>query len=173
MSNILCLDQSSRITGYSIWEQETKQLIACGKFEAVQEDMAARLMYIRSRLQKFITEFQPIHLYFEDIQLQSSVGNNVVTYKALAEVLGVCIELAKEEGIEYTLVPSTVWKSHCGVRGKQRAEQKRAAQQLVANQFDIKCTQDEADAICIGIYANKITPIVKETRVEANPNDWT
>ena len=32
-----------------------------------------------------------------------------------------------------------------------RAEQKKAAQQFVEQQYNIKVTQDEADAVCIGL----------------------
>ena len=167
MSNIICFDQSSRISGYSVWDYTSSTLVDYGKFEASQQDMSERLLFIRNKLILLIDKYQPVHLYFEDIQLQTTVGNNVVTYKALAEVIGVCIELAKERGIPYTLVPSVTWKSKCGVRGKQRAEQKRAAQQLVFDRYNLKCTQDEADSICIGIYA------CGEQLQSQNPHDWT
>lgn len=39
--------------------------------------------------------------------------------------------------------------------GKTRPEQKKAAQQLVKQQYDISVTQDEADAICIGMAGIK------------------
>lgn len=35
--------------------------------------------------------------------------------------------------------------------GKARAEQKKAAQDLVRQQLNIEATEDECDAICIGL----------------------
>ena len=44
------------------------------------------------------------------------------------------------------------WKSTLKVRGKNRPEQKRNAQAVIEKVFDIKPTQDECDAICIGLH---------------------
>lgn len=53
----------------------------------------------------------------EDIQLQA----NVLTFKTLAEVLGVLYELFTELKIPHSAVLSTVWKSSLGIKGKDRA----------------------------------------------------
>lgn len=154
MGKILALDQSSKITGWSIFEDQ--QLKDYGKFDCGSADLPARLHKIRNQVSKLIVENQIEQIYIEDIQLQNNVGNNVVTYKALAEVIGVVSELAYSFKIPQTLVASSTWKSNLGIKGRARAEQKRAAQQWVIDKFNIKPTQDECDAICIGYYsANK------------------
>ena len=55
--------------------------------------------------------------------------NNVATYKTLAMVFGVVLELLEEMEIPYEIVPSSTWKSKLNIKGRSRAEQKRAAQQ--------------------------------------------
>ena len=51
-----------------------------------------------------------------------------------------------------TAVLSTVWKSTLGIKGKDRAAQKKAAQAWVEQTYGVKPTQDECDAICIGAH---------------------
>ena len=77
--------------------------------------------------------------------------NNVATYKILAEIFGITQELMVELKIPYQVVSSNTWKSKLNIKGKQRAEQKHNAQQYVLNTYNKKVTQDEADAVCLGI----------------------
>ena len=88
--------------------------------------------------------------------------NNVSTYKILAEIFGITQELMVELNIPYQVVSSNTWKSKLEIKGKQRAEQKRNAQTWVLNTYNIKCTQDEADACCIG--ASTLIKDKKESR---------
>lgn len=148
---ILALDQSSKITGWCIFEDQ--QLKQYGKFDCGNADLPERLTEIRHTIKKIIEDFQINAIYIEDIQLQNNVVNNVATYKALAEVIGVISQLAYELKIPQTLVSSSTWKSKLGIRGRNRAEQKRNAQQWVVDKFSIKPTQDECDSICIGYYS--------------------
>jgi len=56
--------------------------------------------------------------------------------------------------VPHTLIHSSTWKSALSIKGRSRPEQKRAAQQYVVNIYHMdkkKPTQDECDAICIGI----------------------
>jgi len=76
----------------------------------------------------------------------------------LAEVYGILDELCTELHLPYQSVLASVWKSALGIKGKNRQEQKKNAQDYVATTYNIKATQDESDAICIGnywLYLNK------------------
>lgn len=77
------------------------------------------------------------------------------TFKILAEVFGVIHELLEEMGVPYTTVLAGTWKSTLGIKGKNRQEQKKNAQLYVQNIYNLKATQDECDAICIGAHATK------------------
>lgn len=150
MQRLLALDQASKTTGYSIWENG--KLVKHGKFTFDDAIIGERLYKIREKVKSLIDENDINEIIFEDIQLQNNVVNNVQTFKVLAEVFGVIYELAVELKIPNTAVLSGTWKSTLGIKGKTRPEQKRNAQAYVQNTYGIKCTQDEADAICIGAH---------------------
>lgn len=163
---ILAFDQASRTTGWSLFENS--KLIKYGKFTYDETDFGQRLVSIRNKILDLITEYKPDKIYFEDIQLQNSVGNNVETYKKLAEVYGVLSELATELQIPNESVISSVWKASLKIKGYDRAAQKKAAQDWVIAIYNMKPTQDEVDAICIGVYGSQ-----KEASNVPNPHDWT
>ena len=144
---VLALDQSSRITGYAVFDNN--QLVTSGTFVTDDERIGHRLLEIRNKIQSMIETYHIDHLVFEEIQLQQQ---GVTTYKVLAQVLGICEELATELNIPYIIVPSVTWKSTLGIKGKGRTEQKRNAQTFVINTYNKKVTQDESDAICIGTH---------------------
>lgn len=150
---ILALDQASRITGWAVFDGNT--LLKYDKFAFDDYDFGLRLQKIRNKVKSLIEEYEIDKVYFEDIQLQSSIGDNVATFKKLAEVFGVIYELLTELNIPNEAILSTVWKGKLNLlhgRGQDRSAQKRAAQDYVVQNYKIKPTQDECDAICIGVY---------------------
>lgn len=149
MTNILALDQASRTSGYAIFQEG--QLIASGIFTYDDADFSLRLVKIRNKVLSLIEEYNITKILLEDIQLQGQT-NNVTTYKALAEVLGVLEELARECNIPHELVHSQTWKSTLGIKGRDRATQKRNAQAFITEVYGLKVSQDQSDAICIGTH---------------------
>ena len=154
---ILALDQASRTSGFSIYEDG--KLIQYGKFTFTDTDFGTRLNKIRNKIKTLISDFIIDTIIYEDIQLQESANNNVDTFKKLSEVYGIISELAVELKIPAQSVYSTSWKSGVGVKGQNRAAQKKAAQDWVENKFGIRPTEDECDAICIGWYHFNPKPI--------------
>lgn len=144
MSRLLALDQSSRTSGYAIFEDG--KLLTYGKFTYDDADFGVRLEKIRNKVENLIHDYQIKEVVFEDIQLQ----DNVETFKKLAEVFGVIYELLTELSIPNQTVLASSWKSTLGIKGSARPEQKRNAQEWVFKTYSVKPTQDEADAICIG-----------------------
>lgn len=146
--NLLALDQSSHVSGYAVFKNN--ELIKYGHFNQNESDVGERLAGFRKQILLLIQEYQITEIAFEDIQLQNNHTNNVVTFKVLAEVFGVIHELCVEMGIKYSIVHSQTWKSELRIGGRTRTEQKKNAQLYVQTMYDVKPTQDEADAICIG-----------------------
>lgn len=159
MSKLLALDQSSRITGWSIFEDG--KLVTYGKFnaETVGTQIGKRLEYIRNKIKTLIEENNIAEVILEDIQMQGNVVNNVQTFKVLAEVFGVLSELLVEMNIPQSAVLASSWKSALGIKGRARAEQKKNAQEWVFKTYSVKPTQDECDSICIGSYKIKNTSV--------------
>lgn len=150
---MLALDQASRTSGFAIFEDN--KLIKYGKFTFEDPDFGVRLMKIRNKVQSLIEEFSIDKVVFEDIQLQ----DNVDTFKKLAEVFGVIFELVTELNIPHEAILSTSWKSTLKIKGTKRPEQKKNAQLWVNENYNIKPTQDECDAICIGVHALRTKPV--------------
>ena len=153
MSKLLALDQSSKVTGIAIFDNGN--LLKYSKLELNDTNLAIRLVQLRSYIKNLIEIEQITEVAIEDIQLQNNVINNVETYRILAEVRGVLEELFQEMKIPYSVVLAGTWKSKLGIRGARRADQKRAAQEYVFNNHNIKAIQDICDAICIGDYVIK------------------
>lgn len=150
---VIALDQATNVTGYAIFVNGDLKEFGHTKFDG---DYLVRIVQLRDMILNLIQEYKEDNLTFaiEDIQLQKIPGStqeaNVLTYKKLAHVQGVLLELFTELYVDYIVVPSATWRSTCNIKGRLRADKKKAAQEYVKNTFGIKATQDEADAICIG-----------------------
>ena len=156
VSNLLALDQSSTTTGYSVFKNG--ELVVISHFTAKGTDLGSRLEQIRSKIIELINQYDIDEVVFEDIQLQDMAGGKDVgikTFKILAEVFGVVHELMTELNMDYTIVPPIVWKATFKIAGKGRAKEKKLAQEYVFNTYGIRCTEDEADATCIGAHVIK------------------
>ena len=149
MSRILSLDQSTRVTGFAVFDNGS--LIKVGKFDiSPAGNIGDRLVRFRKKIISLIEEHDINKVCFEEIQLQNNVMNNVDTFKKLANVYGVLLETLVEINMDYEIVSSNTWKSKCGIRKLGREKEKKAAQDFVQTTYGIKVTQDEADAICLG-----------------------
>ena len=150
MRKLLALDQSTRTTGYAIYEEQ--DLIAYGRFTFDDSDIDIRLVKIRNKIIELINQYNINEVVYEEIYDGSEKQENLTTFKKLAEVYGVISELFQELGIKHSTVYPKTWKSHNGIKGKLRPEQKKNTKIYVENKFDIKVSEDEGDAICIGLY---------------------
>ena len=153
---LLALDQASHTTGYAIFQDGIP--IAISNFEAEGEDLGKRLEQIRNKILQLIQENNIDTVAFEDIQLQDVKGSKEVgikTFKMLAEVFGVVHELLTELDIEYYIIPPIVWKATFKIAGKGRTAEKKMAQRWVIDNYGLRCTEDEADAACLGTHVIK------------------
>ena len=148
----VALDQSSRITGYSIFEDN--KLIKYGHIGSTASlPIEQRLLNLINLLEKLLKEYNFNELVFEDIQEQ---GGNVKTFKVLSQVQGAILVWCASKKMKYKILPPTVWRKNIKDIynidfGKNRAEQKAASINFVKKHFNIEATEDECDAICIGI----------------------
>ena len=152
----LSLDQATNITGWAIFDD--KELVAYGKINFTQSDPFERISKVRNWLLNIIETWKPDKVALEDIQLQKFTGKNghtegaVTTYKVLAQLQGVLAVTCFEKNIPCYIIHTATWRAHCKITARNRQDQKRAAQLYVANKYEKNVTQDEADAICIGVY---------------------
>lgn len=155
----LSLDQSSRITGWAVFED--KKLTDCGQFVIkANKTMQERLNDFISELEILITTFKPDKIFYEGIQYQS----NAETYKKLAYIQAMIIFCTNVLNIEIEELSPSHWRSILKDEfnwkfGRARAEQKEKSQSFVEKYFNIIASEDTCDAICLG-YAG----IVEENK---------
>ena len=153
---ILALDAATGTSGYAIYDDDV--LVSYGTYKTDgTKETTERINEVKHWLQALIDEIEPDYLGIENVQLQGyGKGNNqmqVKTYNALARLQGVLLDVAFEKCIDYGLAYAVEWRKYCGVgEGTGRENKKKQAQEKVKIWYDQNCTQDEADAICIGKY---------------------
>ena len=151
---ILALDAATNVTGYSIYDNGA--LVAFGTYKADdKKEVTARINEMKHWVEKMIDTISPDFIGIEHVQLQGYNGNNfqVELYRKLANLQGVLLDLCFEKDIYCDLVYATQWRKYCGVgEGTGRENKKKQAQDKVKLWYGQDCTQDEADAICIGKY---------------------
>ena len=151
---ILALDAATIITGFAIFDNGV--LINYGTYKVNNSlDTQQRINQVKKWLISAINEWEPDFIGLENIQLQSFGKGQyqVEMYRALANLQGVLLDTIFEASIDHDLVYSSTWRNYCNVGDEHgRENKKKAAQDKVKQWYNQNCTQDEADAICIGKY---------------------
>lgn len=153
-TRILALDAATVITGYSVYDDGV--LVTYGTYK-VNKDLPTeqRINEMKKWLKAVIDEWEPDFVGLENIQLQSFGKGQfqVEMYRTLANLQGVLVDTVFEASIDHDLVYSSTWRNYCNVGDDRgRENKKKAAQDKVKLWYNQDCTQDEADAICIGKY---------------------
>lgn len=154
---ILALDAATGTTGYAIYDD--KVLVGFGTYKTNASLPATeRINNVKNWLKAALKEWEPDFVGIENIQLQK-YGNNgaqeqVRTFQTLANLQGVLLDTIFEACIDSELVRPSEWRSYCGINDgdQHRDPKKKQAQAKVKIWYDINCTEDESDAICIGKY---------------------
>ena len=147
----LALDQALQTTGWAIYEDG--RLLDYGFFKTHNTiSIEGRLGEIFVQLTKLYRKYNFNYMFFEDIQKQQ----NIETYKKLCYVQALIMIWCYFARISYTILsPShrrSIIKDKYKINfGKNRSEQKAVAKKFVKEHFNIEATEDECDAICIGI----------------------
>lgn len=153
MANLLALDQATHTTGYTILRDG--KIYKVSHFDCIGTDLGTRLEQLRNNILLLINEYNIDEVVFEDIQLQDVNGNKekgITTFKMLAEAFGVVHELLTELKIKYAVAQPIKWKAYFKIAGKGRTQEKKMSQAYALNTYGIKCTEDEADSLCIALY---------------------
>ena len=155
---VLALDQATHYTGYAVFNN--KDLVDYGTFEARGDNEIARCMQVKQWMISLIEKYEIDFVGVEQIQLD--VQKSAPTFEALAHLQGILMLTCMEEKIPCKAAHVSTWRAHCGVRGKTRPDVKRSMQLIVKKWFGIMPTDDEADAIGIGMYfADTMAPKVE------------
>lgn len=157
---LLALDQATSTTGFSIWDND--KLITYGHYTFDDTEVPHRFHKLCNKIKQLCDQYPIETVVIEDIQMQAG---NVATFQKLAQVQGALLETILSLKLEYRVIKPSEWRAECHFlkgQDKHRENQKKVAQTWAQQQYQIRCTQDEADAICIG-YA-----IIKQINNEIN-----
>lgn len=146
---ILALDQSTKVTGYSTWQDKSLKEYGLLTANPKEKNPIERMREMYTKIVELINTYEPDFVVFEDVQFQNNYG----TFQQLSQLQGILMALLFEKDIGFMTVEPTKWKSFCGVKGRKREEQKANCIQMVKTKYKIDVTEDEADAIGIGIWA--------------------
>lgn len=153
---ICCLDQSTKKTGYSVWDDN--KLKSFGTIQ-VDETLSTidRACEMYEEIKKFIKDVKPNYVCIEDTQFQ----HNQKVYKLLSQMQGMVFALLVDMDIGFCIIEPSSWKSYAGIKSRKREDQKKETIEFVKKNYKVKKpTDDEADSIAIGHWAiNNLTVI--------------
>lgn len=170
---ILALDQSSKKTGFAIYDDN--ELINYGVYESTRSNPIDRIVDICDWLESMIAMWKPDEVGLEETLFnqnfaENNGGVNHDVFRLLSQVMGAIMLTVARSKCLIGIVKIATWRHHCGVKGRTRVDQKRSAQMLVKQWYDISVTDDESDAICIGKYL--ADSHVKTTKTIIGDFDW-
>lgn len=151
---ILAFDQATKVTGWAYIDSGSP--IEYGHIVEVQTNTPAeRIHMMFLEIAHLIELFHPDLVVVEGVQHQA----NAKTMLMLSQLQGMCIGKAYLENIPvYSPLP-VEWRKILDYKQgphEKRADLKAQSVAYVQGHFNITATEDECEAICIGIAANQI-----------------
>lgn len=152
---ILALDQSTRKSGYSYFENN--QYISSGVVDLSKStlDTYERSFKMAKELWAVIKKYKPEVLIIEDVQNQSNTNTVII----LSRLQGMIIGYAEAHGVKtYILLPSQ-WRKVLGFAQGPKVKREELKQQsinYVKKHYGIDASEDEMEAVAINAAAHKI-----------------
>lgn len=163
---VLAFDQASEITGYVVFDKkgalEESKMLEYGKVDLKKINAQKRVPMMILNILSLIDEFVPDTVIIEDVAMQ----RNVQTVIMLARIQGAIMGHCYQKGISLIIRAPSSWRMDLQFiqgRGVHRGNLKKQAQDKVKEVFGLEVSEDEADAICIGlstILANNIEEVL-------------
>lgn len=168
---ILAVDQA-RHGAWAVYDYEEKELLDYGTwgFDSKSYTFEQAILRIEALLSEVIQTHDIGAVFLEDIQLRQ----NVLSFKRLAQLQGVLVNLCEKTNTSYHLVAPTQWQNYCKARGRTAKEiqsritavepaakktSKVLSLQFVRDKFGLETVNDNlSDAVCLGWFVvNNIT----------------
>ncbi len=153
---VICsIDQSTRKSGYAIFKDG--EYICSGAIDMSKSklDTDERSFEMAKALWKMLKKYKPEELVIEQVQNQS----NTKTVIILARLAGMLIGYAEAHGVKTHTVEPARWRGALSYKQGpkvKRAELKQQSIDYVKENFGFDLSEDECEAICIGVAAHKI-----------------
>lgn len=151
---ILAFDQSTRVTGYSIFDDGKYVKSGVIDLHKIKEtDERSKQMSVE--ICKIIENNKPDVTIIEEVQQQS----NTATVIKLARIQGVAIGFCAAHNIDLHILRPTEWRSALGYQQGPKVKREALKQQsldFVKKNFGLELIEDEAEAVCINEAAHRI-----------------
>lgn len=155
MGVLLALDQSTRCSGYAIFQDG--EYVCSGVIDKSKSklDTHERSFEMARDLWRVMKKYKPTNLVIEDVQNQ----NNTKTLVILARLQGMLIGYAEAHGVKTHILLPSQWRKvlsyNQGPKVK-RSELKQQSIDYIKNILGKEMPEDEAEATCIAFAAHKI-----------------
>ena len=159
MGVLLALDQSTRCSGYAVFEDG--EYVCSGVIDKSKSKLNTheRSFEMARDLWRVIKKYKPDHLVIEDVQNQS----NTKTVIILSRLQGMLIGYAEAHKVKTHILLPSMWRS--ALKFKQgpkvkRDELKRQSIDFVKEKYGLDLLEDEAEAVGIATAAYKTFNII-------------
>lgn len=154
MTRLISIDSSSTKTGWAIFDNgefvrsglinlDTKE---CRKKYKNKTDERIRDMC--KAVIELLQNNKPDIVVIEKL----NVGKNMVSVRALCKVIGAVYCYSLLNDVFYFEIQPSEWRSRLGMQGRhKRDEYKQMSVEYVLNELGMNVSDDESDAICVGI----------------------
>ena len=155
MMKVLSLDQSTRCSGYSLFENG--QYVESGVINMSKSKLETdkRSFEMAKEIWKIIKKSKPDELVLENVQQQSNPATMII----LARLAGMIIGYAEAHNVNVHILLPSQWRKALGYSQGAKVKRKELKQQsinYVKNNFGLELSEDECEAICINEAAHKI-----------------
>lgn len=149
MIRMLSLDTSTAKTGYGYWENGN--LCEWGAIESIKPEDGNKTDDMMQRIRAFIAEKKPQIVVVE----MTVVVMNATTQRELTELIGGIRWHCVNHKIDFHRIRPTQWRKLVKEKDeklpKKRQELKQWSMDTVRRLYGIKCSDDTADGILIGL----------------------
>ena len=157
MASLLSLDTSSTRTGWAFFiggKYKKSGVIDLTSKEAKKMSSDDRISTMCKTIFSIIQKLKPDSVVIEKL----TVSRNMTTVRVLSKIIGTVYSYSILNDINCIEVEASQWRSALGMqkRGRKRDEYKKISVQYVEELISKKVTDDEADAVCIGLGYMKI-----------------
>lgn len=145
---LLSLDQSTKITGWAVFENEV--LTKYGEIDLSKNtDPSGRFQDMCNAVQDLIHKEKPDFVVFEEVAMQV----NAYALITLARLQGFILAVCFNRQIEHYIYSPGAWRKAIGFKqgkGHARKDLKKQAIAYCKEHHGVDLDEDRADAVCIG-----------------------
>lgn len=155
MAKVLSVDQSTRCSGFCVYENGN--YVESGIIDMTKSklDTDKRSFEMAKEIWRLMKKYQPDHLILEEVQQQANPKTMII----LARLSGIIIGYAEAHKINVHIVAPSKWRSalHYAQGSKIKREVlKQQSIDYVKNHLGLSLPEDQAEACCINEAAHKI-----------------